>query len=228
MQDLLKKYSHASILLYYFIILAWFGYLEKIILVPKYYMFCFIDSYIPFVSIFVIPYIVWYLYITIPLIYLGFKSKNDFLKFCTLMFSAMTVCLIVYMIFPNGQTLRPTILGNSIWDHIVAMLYRSDTPTNSAPSMHVTNAMAVHFALINYEGTKNNKPLRISSFILMVLIAMSTVFIKQHSILDVVYGVLLVSILYILVYKVDYSRIQQVFSKFQFKPFKDFNTTAEE
>lgn len=207
--NLYKKYNHALILLYYCVLHKWFSYLESSMR-PKYFMFSEIDMKIPFVKEFVIPYIIWFAYIAVVMVYLGLRSKYDFLKLSLFMFSGMSICLVIYTLFPNGQNLRPEIIGNDIFSNLVRMIYKNDTPTNCAPSIHVINAIAVHFALINYENLKNKIYVKAISFILMLLIIMSTVFIKQHSILDVIYGIMLSIPLYLLIYKINY------------KPMSDF------
>jgi membrane-associated phospholipid phosphatase len=45
------------------------------------------------------------------------------------------------------------------------------------------------------------------SFITMILIIMSTVMLKQHSILDVIYGIILSTVLYLAIYKFDMIKI---------------------
>jgi len=199
-----KKYNHAFILLYYFVILAWFRYLEYVVSVPRYTMYSKVDDYIPFVSIFVVPYMLWFAYIAVTMVYFCFKSKEDFLLLSIFMFAGMTICLIIYTLFPNGQNLRPEIVGNDIFSRIIKWLYDFDTPTNSAPSMHVLNSIAVHISIARYDGFKNNKVIKAGSFVLMVSIILSTVFIKQHSIMDVMYGILLSVILYFIIYKDNY------------------------
>lgn len=201
-----KKYSYTVILLYYLIIGKWFSYLEATIR-PKYYMFSRLDPYIPFIKEFVIPYLLWFSFIVITLVYLGLTSKYDFLKLCIFMFSGMTICLIIYGLFPNGQNLRPEIAGNDIFSNLVRLVYSNDTPTNSAPSIHAVNSIAVYLALVNCDKLKDKKAVKLTAFISMLLIIMSTVFIKQHSILDVVYGIILSTVLYLAIYKASYTRL---------------------
>lgn len=203
---LCRKYNHAIVLVYYFVVYKWFSYLESSVR-PKYFMLSKLDMYIPFVKEFVVPYLIWFAYIAIIMIYLGLRSKYDFLKLSFFMFSGMSICFIIYTVLPNGQNLRPEIMGNDIFSSLVKMIYKNDTPTNSAPSIHVINAIAVHLALVNYEGLRNKICTKAASFILMIFIIMSTVFIKQHSILDVTYGIMLSIILYLLIYRINYRRL---------------------
>ena len=72
----------------------------------------------------------------------------------------------------------------------VAMFYQFDTNTNVCPSIHCLGAMAVAFAA--WDTERFRKPLWKAAFFAMaLLISVSTVFVKQHSVLDVVCAFLL-------------------------------------
>lgn len=198
----ISKNKHFLVLLYYFVMGLLYKYTERIT-VPKYIMHTTIDDFIPFVKEMVISYTLWYFYIIGALIYLGFTAKEDFYKLTLFMFGGMTICYIIYMILPNGQDLRPAITQTDIFSTIINNLYINDTPTNSAPSMHVLDSIAVHLALIKNEKLKDNKWIKYSSAIIMLSIVAATVMIKQHSIIDDVYATILSYGLYVVIYKVD-------------------------
>jgi membrane-associated phospholipid phosphatase len=168
---------------------------------PVYYMFSRIDNYIPFVKEFIIPYLFWYVYFMGAFIYLGFASKKDFMRLFMFIFSGMTISCIIYMLFPNAQSLRPVIAETTDpFLRLIKNIYTVDTPTNVAPSMHVLNSIAVHSVLVNCELFKKNWWVKITSFICMVSISASTVLIKQHSIEDVAWACILSAALYISIY----------------------------
>lgn len=202
---LLKKqwneYKHFLLLSLYGLLYIWFYYLEKTV-VPEYDMFSPMDTKIPFIKEFVIPYLFWYIYMAFGFIYLGIVSKKDYYRLFLFMFFGMVICYAIYGIFPNGQSLRPVITENDIFSRIMKGIYAADTPTNVAPSIHVLNSIAVHVGLIGYEPFKKNIGLRITSFILMVIISASTVLVKQHSILDGLWAIALSIVLYVAIYLV--------------------------
>jgi membrane-associated phospholipid phosphatase len=70
-----------------------------------------------------------------------------------------------------------------------------------APSIHVLHSLAVHIGLMNYQPFRKKKILPVLSFVMMVTVVLSTVFIKQHAVMDVFYGLLLSGVLYALIYK---------------------------
>ncbi len=83
----------------------------------------------------------------------------------------------------------------------VKLFYINDTNTNVLPSMHVIGASAVLSAV--FDSEKLGKPwIRIAAAAAVVLIDASTVFIKQHSILDVWAGLAVSLICYLVVYQV--------------------------
>jgi membrane-associated phospholipid phosphatase len=210
LKQLLSKYRHGVILFYFFIYMLWFTYLERTVTANFIPVESKLDKYIPFMEIFVIPYFLWFLFIFVTVAYFFFTSKHDFYKCCAFLFIGMTICLIIYSIWPNGHHLRVNLstLGRSnIFTRIIGRLYSIDTATNVCPSIHVYNSIGAMIAIRRSERLKHIKWLQISALILTVLICMSTVFLKQHSILDVFGGILLSIIMYAFIYLPDRSRL---------------------
>ena len=86
-------------------------------------------------------------------------------------------------------------------------LYAGDTPTNLFPSVHVFNSIAVNIAVWHSDNFKKNKAVRYSSAVLMVLIILSTMFLKQHSVFDVVTGMVLAVFMYSVVYTTNWAAV---------------------
>ena len=84
--------------------------------------------------------------------------------------------------------------------HMVKCLYATDTATNLFPSIHVYNSIAVNLAVWHSENFRDKKVIRIGSAVLMVSIILSTMFLKQHSVFDVVTGIIMAVFMYMLVY----------------------------
>ncbi|NLL73896.1 MAG: phosphatase PAP2 family protein, partial [Clostridiales bacterium] len=112
----------------------------------------------------------------------------------------------IYTLWPNGHYLRVNLntLGRSnIFTKLLGMIYAVDTSTNVFPSIHVYNSIGAMIAIRTSEKLRPIKWLQISALILTILICMSTVFLKQHSILDVFGGIILSIIMYGIVYVPD-------------------------
>lgn len=201
-----QKYGHAWVLLYFLVYLAWFSYLEKHVTTNFNVVHMAADDHIPFCEFFVIPYFLWFAYVAWAVIYFFFKNKRDYYRLCAFLIIGMTVFLIISTVYPNGHYLRPhTFERDNIFVTAVQWLYSTDTPTNLFPSIHVYNSLAVHFAVINSQAFRKNKTVRIVSFVLMTSIILATMFLKQHSVFDVITAFGLAILCYSLVYGRSYA-----------------------
>lgn len=152
---------------------------------------CPLDDKIPFMEIFVIPYVSWFLLIGVSLAWTMIARKQDFLELCLLMFGGTTFCLAVYWFFPNGLNLRPQTVPDNPFGWLVGFLYSMDTATNVCPSIHVSSSVAVGLIARKFCWFSSRPMVRWLLYIWIILICLSTMMIKQHSIVDVVCGVLL-------------------------------------
>lgn len=209
MKTLVQKYKHAWLLLYMGIYFVWFFWLEQRNNLSMTTIHMTMDEWIPFNEFFFIPYAMWFLYIPAVVLYYLFHSKSDYYKTCAFLFSGMTICLIIYTIWPNCQDLRPSAFArdNFLVD-AVRNLYLTDTATNVCPSIHVFNSIGAYIAINENEKLHNNKLIRFGALILTVLICLSTVFLKQHSVFDGLCAVALSCVLYLVVYRVDYTALR--------------------
>lgn len=208
LKQLIEKYKHGWVLSYFLIYMVWFIYLENRSGIRHTPIYMALDDYIPFNELFAVPYFLWFFYIAVVVLFFFFRSKEDFYKCTAFLFIGMTVCLVIYTIWPNGQNLRPTTFArdNFLVDWVKG-LYLTDTSTNVCPSIHVFNSIGVHIALCKSSIFTNHKKLKAASFLLMVLICLSTVFLKQHSVFDGICAMALATVMYYLVYKIDYAKL---------------------
>lgn len=203
--NFLKKNKHALFALYIPVYMHFFTWLEARNDVSFQPIHCFIDAIIPFNELFVIPYVLWFLYVLVVIVYLYFQKDHleDYYHCVITLITGMTTCLLIYYFFPNEQNLRPeTFAHPNILTDIVQFIYDSDTHTNVFPSIHVFNAVAIHVALVTSPRIKKIKWLRPASLLLCSLICLSTMFLKQHSFLDVIAALLLYLLYATLIYKV--------------------------
>lgn len=181
---------HCYLMLYWIFYLAAFFLLEM--REGEYYLIeCSLDKEIPFAEEFVIPYVSWFGLLAGALFWSMFCCKKDFLRLAFVMFTGNTICLGIYLIAPNGINLRPETVPDNLWGWLVGLLYQADTPTNVCPSIHVSSSVAVALAGWKSELLNGRKTFRILLYIWVALICLSTMFIKQHSIVDVFWGILL-------------------------------------
>ncbi len=172
---------------YFFLYMLCFFLLEEYVH-PRYWISSDLDAYIPFCEYFLIPYLAWFPMVGGMFWYFYKRDPVSYLYLCRGMLVGLTFCLAVYAIFPNGQLLRRPIEGDSLLCEMVRLLRRMDTPTNVCPSIHVFVTVTVALAAARSRAMARQRLLRGALMILSVLICMSTVFLKQHSIVDVALG----------------------------------------
>lgn len=207
MKTLFHKYKHAWVFLYGLIYLPWFYYLEKHVTDNFHVIHTRIDEMIPFLEFFIIPYLLWFVYMAVAVLYFFFTDKTDFYKVMAFLIIGMTVFLIISTIFPNGQVLRPTVFErNNIFVDMVKRLYRTDTPTNIFPSIHVYNSIGICISILRSKKLRKYKWIPHTSVVLTVLIILSTLFLKQHSILDAISAGLLSIVAYRIVYVTEFKK----------------------
>ena len=175
--------------------LAFFKLLEQGIQVPDLVLHCRLDDLIPFCKYAIIPYYLWFAWIPCTLFYLlWFNDRREFWRLCLPLFSGMTIALACYAVLPTALDLRPYwVPGSDIFAQTVRFLYRTDTATNVCPSIHVFNSVTLMLAY--YRSSIFDAPrrrwMRPAAMVLCVSITMSTILLKQHSVIDVVFGLLL-------------------------------------
>lgn len=169
-----------------------------------------IDRLIPYISQFIFFYILWYIFLfLIPYIFYK-KNKNTFYKYLTSFFISIAVCGIIYFFFPTCVE-RPIITNNNLSSILTNIIYKIDTPVNCLPSGH---CLLCFYFIIGLSEIKNIKPIyKILIFTSSVLIILSTVFVKQHVLYDVISALILSIITWFIVNKTKiYEKLKQRFN----------------
>lgn len=162
-----------------------------------------LDRKIPFVEEFVLPYVSWFAFVPLGVLLLLKYDREMYDRAVTFLMTGMTVFLLVSTLFPNMQFLRPFILPReNVFTKLIGLLWMVDTPTNVSPSIHVFNTLAILVTLWKSRAKElKDLRLRLMWTVWGALIILSTMFIKQHSLLDVIAAFLLAGILYIFVFR---------------------------
>ena len=105
----------------------------------------------------------------------------------------MLTCYIIYIVFQTTVP-RPTLTGNDMFTRGVQYLYNKDKPFNCFPSIHCLTSFIMIKAIYNSK-VKNLFSLSIIGSI-SILIIFSTLFIKQHVVLDVLAAIFLGNIIF--------------------------------
>lgn len=210
-KKLLQRYKHIWVFTYGLIYLPWFYYLEKTVTSRYHIIHSPIDDMIPFIEYFIVPYLLWFVFMAAVVLFFFFKDIDGFYRLCAHLFTGMTIFLIISTIWPNGLSLRPMVFErDNIFVDMVKMLYRADTPTNVLPSIHVYNTLGLVIAISQSEEFQKHKVATWASYILSALIILATMFLKQHSIIDVVAASGMAYIMYVVVYVLETKKVPKV------------------
>ncbi len=159
-----------------------------------------LDDYIPFFPPFVVFYCLWFPMLFFTGLWLLLKDGDGFRKYMLFMSLAYTLGAAIYILFPNGQDLRPAAFETrDIFTRLVGRLYGVDTNTNVLPSMHVVGCFGIAAAVYETK-TIRRKWVRRLTVLLSLLVMLSTVFIKQHSVLDLAAGLVYGAMIYVIIY----------------------------
>ena len=160
------------------------------------------DYTIPFVPGFILGYMSWFFFMGISLIYVLFFDSERFYPYALYVISMLISTYIFCLIVPNGVDLRPAnykdIIDNQFIESLYDWLWKTDTPTNVLPSVHVIGSMGVAFLFTTSKKfSPRVKPIVVTiSWIWTAIIIASTIFTRQHSILDIVITVVEVLIVF--------------------------------
>ena len=195
------QFRHLKLLLYWPVFGLLFWYAERGVQVDHYYpMHCWLDNYIPFNEWFLIPYLFWFLFLIGMHLY---TLRYDIAAFRRMMYFIMltySISLVIFFLFPNCQQLRPVSFPrDNVLTRFLADFYTFDTSTNVRPSLHVVGSLAVMFAA--WDTPRFSTPGWRAAFgVTAGLISVSTVFLKQHSVLDILAALAVCAVAYMVVY----------------------------
>ena len=131
-----EKFSHLLLLLFWPLYGFMFLAVER--LIPREYytpVYCAIDDLIPFNELFIIPYWAWFVFHVGMIVYLGVFDVENFKSYMYFIIISYSVTIMIYLIWPTCQELRPEITRDNIFARAVEGLYGFDTNTNVCPSL---------------------------------------------------------------------------------------------
>lgn len=194
------EFSHLKLLLYWPFYGLCFLLLERFLPLNFHPIECALDAKIPFCEYFVPIYYYWFIYQIGMICYLLLTDREGFRLNAWFVILTYSVTLLTYVLYPSCQNLRPAVFPrDNLCSRIVGMLYAFDTNTNVCPSIHVIGSMGTMFAGL-HDRRMQTVGWRIYWIAACILICASTVFLKQHSIIDVFAGLAVSAVAYWLVY----------------------------
>ena len=175
----------------WFLFIGWIGYFTLYYLTENFIplerctpIHCALDDLIPFCEYFLIFYCFWYALVFGSLLYTLLYDIESFSNLQKFIMITQAVAMLIYILFPNRQDLRPDVfVRDNFLTHVLAFIYSFDTCTGVCPSLHVAYSLGILSVVAKKHGWRSGWTWLI--LILVILISLSTTFVKQHSILDV-------------------------------------------
>ena len=180
------EYRHVLLLLYWPAYLLSFILIERLCPAPVYNIVKSpLDDLIPFCEWFIFPYMSWHVSLLWMSLYTLAYDIGAFRRFMWNLILTTAIAVAVYVIWPNQQPLRPeTFPRENILTWATGIIYTVDTDTNVCPSLHCIGGFAILFAAMDLERFRKKVGWVIFFILFALLICASTVFMKQHSIVD--------------------------------------------
>lgn len=148
---------------------------------------CALDDVIPFREEWLVPYAAWLPYV------LGFagwlavrdRDRAEYKDAYFTLVGGTALTMVIYEVWPNRQDLQPERYPReNLLTSLVARLQGFDSPSNVCPSLHVYTTLCINDALQSSCLLRHPRRVRAASWAATGAISASTVFLKQHSILD--------------------------------------------
>lgn len=149
-----------------------------------------IDHIIPFVPIFILPYVLAYGHWILGYIVIVRDNKYLCFRLMTAEIMAKLICLACFVVLPLRQYYRdvPEVLslieGNDFISWLTRLIFEADAPTNLFPSIHCLESYFVMRGA--FMCKKVSTGYRVFMTVFAVLVFASTLFLKQHYFVDFV------------------------------------------
>ena len=184
------------ILVFVFIFQSFIYFISKFFQHDPIYLNNVIDSKITFIPYFVVFYFIWYfLLILVPLLILKY-DKKVFDRYMVVSIIYSIIEGMIFILFPTTMDREPLVI-DSVFTWLINIIYKLDTPVcNLFPSAHCAFSILFIISILDVKEIKNNYKVLI--IVTSVLIILSTVFIKQHVVIDIFGAFIIIPIYYII------------------------------
>lgn len=198
------KYCYAMLyLIFYLVVFFTLDFTMK----PRYIIHCALDDVIPFCEYFAVFYFAWFPAFLLGLVGYMIYDKRDFQQLWFIMFNGMTFCFIVYILLPNGLDLRVDLPDRNIFCTLMNLVWKADAAVNVCPSIHVSSSAAVALVTARSRLFEKHRIRQAAIIFLMIMICISTMFVKQHSLIDVLCGTAVSLVLYVIAYYTNWRKL---------------------
>ncbi len=138
-------------------------------------------------SIPLIPSFIYFYYLYFPWMLTVILMLNDRKKLYEALISFTildTTAIFTFIWFPT-KMIRPDIIGPGLTNDLIRGMYEVDAGYNLFPSLHVGHSVLVAICFYYYQ-----RKLFPIALVISTLISLSTVFVKQHYVIDIPFGII--------------------------------------
>lgn len=173
-----------------------------------------VDEKLPFVPFFIIIYILAFAQWVVGYVIIARESKEVCYKYLSAELIAKFICLVFFFVLPTTM-IRPELNDTGLLIWLVNFIYLVDAPVNLFPSIHCLESWMVFRGALACK--KVPKIYKIITFIFSLLVCASTVLVKQHVVIDIIGGILVVEIGILISNKFNTGRIFEKINSLVFK-----------
>lgn len=168
-----------------------------------------IDDLIPVVPVFIVIYVYSFIFWLCGPMAVSLTKKRNFINFCIYMLLAYFIGFLFFAFVPTymdrvAEGLMKVGENKDVFSKLLFMIYQADGSEmafNLMPSYHCLISACCYFGVKDQEEI--SKGFQNYSLIMTILICISTLFTKQHYIIDVVLGLFVAWLSYFIVSKLD-------------------------
>lgn len=179
------RFAHLKLLAGWIVYLSMYFLTERLIPAERCHVIhCALDDLIPFNEGFLIFYCYWYVLLLGSLMWFLLYDIRAFKRLQIYIMITQAVAVVTYIVYPSVQWLRPTgFARDNLLTRLMAFIYAFDTPTGVFPSLHVAYSLGIAAVWCRQEDASRGW----KAFVILsaALISISTAFVKQHSVMDI-------------------------------------------
>ena len=169
-----------------------------------------IDLMVPFRPEWVVIYVLSFPFWAVSYILTAKENtREDWFRFVFADMLSKTVCGVIFIMFPTTNV-RPAVTGGRILDNLMSLIYSLDPPLDLFPSIHCL------VSLLSWLGIRKCRNLprwyRNLTLIFATMIFASTQFTKQHNLVDVIGGIAIALLCFVISKKCNgYKMIERLY-----------------
>ncbi len=153
------------------------------------------DALVPFLPWTVVIYLASFIYWYLIFVLSARQEREKADRFFCAHVLTVLISFLFFVLMPTTLE-RPTVTGGGLWNWLMRLVYWIDTPENLFPSLHCS------VGWLCWVGVRGRKDLplwlKLLALILSLLVCLSTLTTRQHVMVDVVSGVALAELDYLL------------------------------